>query len=59
MDAFLAAAGVASMGVGMTAVFYAAYLEMIHAGPLRWWDRTPVLLPAGLFAIMIGLLLSI
>jgi hypothetical protein len=50
--------GVALMAAGMVAVGYAVYLEMIHAVPLHWWDRSIVLAPAGLIAILGGLLLS-
>lgn len=50
-------AGVALMAAGVIAVGYAVYLEMIHAVALSWWDRSALLAPAGLLAILTGLLL--
>lgn len=57
-DAVTDGVGVALMAAGMAAVGYAVYLEMIHAVPLRWWDRAAVLAPAGLAAILGGLALT-
>lgn len=53
-DALAASAGVALMTAGMVAVGYAVYLEMIRTVPLRWWDRTVLLAPVGLLAIISG-----
>lgn len=55
---FSAGAGIALMAAGMAAVGYAVYLEMIHAVPLRWWDRAVLFAPVGLVAIISGSVLA-
>lgn len=53
-----AGAGIAFMAAGMAAVGYAVYLEMTQAVPLRWWDRAVLFAPAGLVAIISGVVLT-
>lgn len=53
-----AGVGIALMVGGVAGVGFAIYLEMIHAVPLSWWDRGIVLAPAGLIAIIGGLVLT-
>lgn len=50
--------GAVLMLAGTAALVYAVYLEMLRAVPLRWWDRTVLLVPAGLAAILTGVLLT-
>jgi hypothetical protein len=52
-----AAAEIALMLAGMTAIGYAVYLDMIHAVALRWWDRILVVGPVGLVAVLGAVLL--
>lgn len=42
----------------MAAVGYSVYLTMIRAAPLRWWDRSVLLVPVGLIAVLSGLVLT-
>lgn len=55
----VAGAAVSLMVVGLVAVGYGVYLEMIHAVALWWWDRPILLAPLGLAAILTGLLLIV
>lgn len=57
-DAISVLAGIGLMAAGIAAVGYAVYLTMIRAAPLRWWDRAVLLIPAGLAAILGGLLMT-
>lgn len=58
MTAFASgAAGIALLLVGMTAIGYAVYLDMIHAAALFWWDRTLIVGPVGLVAVLGAVLL--
>jgi hypothetical protein len=50
-------AGVALMTLGMASFGYGTYLEMSHAANLWWWDRTVLLVPLGLAAMLGGMAL--
>lgn len=51
--------GVALLVVGLAVLGYTAYLDLIHAGPVRWFDRVPLLLPTALLLMFCGLLLTL
>lgn len=57
MESLCIVAGVLLLASGMLAVGHAAYLELISASALHWWDRPIVLAPVGLLMTLGGVFL--